>query len=94
MVSRDILRKILERCRKVASEIKDEYYLYHDPDVDLVLEGDTYIMKFRVRDFADVTYETPVFHKYDELPKWAPEDYEEFCYKVLRDMAKLATAEY
>jgi len=94
MVSRDILRKILERCRDVASEIKDEYAL-HDVDVDLKLYGDAYWMMFKVDGGSGtVTYKTPLFKVYDELEEYLPKEYEEYCYKILKDMAKLANEEY
>ena len=93
-MSEDVVKKIADSCWKVASKIRKEFGIY-DAKVGIELVGDTYWMKFRVEGLSGkVAYETPVFKEYDELPEWAPEDYEGFCTKVLKKMAELATEEY
>jgi len=94
MVGRRVLSEIRKRCNNIASKLEKELGIYN-AKFDLKLLGDTYWMKFKVEGLSGkVTYETPVFKEYDELPKWAPEDYEGFCTKVLKKMAELATEEY
>ena len=89
-----IIRRILEKCRKVASEFEKEFGI-HKVDVDLDLYGDAYWMTFKVKGSSGtVTYETPLFKVYDELPEYLPREYEDYCYKIIRDMSKLATEEY